>query len=185
MLLLGRFRLNSGVRHHMRYHYLLVMTAALLLIGCDQRFRSRTLVDLPTADASSPNSAGRTALVAVVSQFAREQGLSCTAQAGTLIHCFKQPMRVWVTPIPSGAEVCYSAMGAQFEGGKFRDRMTRLDKALSRAFGAASVRRSSAEYPACSLSGTRKSAGLVPNNSFKPNPLRSCSAPCGFMGGSA
>jgi hypothetical protein len=169
----------------MTYRYLLAITAALLLIGCDQRFRSRTLVDLPTADSSSANPAGAATLVAVVSQYAKEQGLSCTTQAGTLIHCFKQPMRVWVTPIPSGAEVCYSAMGAPFESSKFATRMARLTSALSRAFGAASVRNSSVEYPACALPGARKSAGLVPNNSFKPNPLPSFKTPSGSSGGSA
>jgi hypothetical protein len=128
-----------------------IFATALLLASCDSRFKSRIVVSASSSlDASGLVSRAS----ATVARYAKDNGIPCTSKPGSAIDCFKQPIHIFVLPEANGASICYLAMGAQFESGKFASRISQLQQRITEEFGAPFVVSSAPQGAQCMIPQT-------------------------------
>jgi hypothetical protein len=116
----------------MRLRGFAFVALAPLTAGCDTHIDRRVAVRLENPAAISDAET-------IVRTYAAKEALACARKPDYMI-CEQQPIHVFFRAVPSGAEVCYSAMAAQIEKTKFEARIAELGSMLANRFGDANVK---------------------------------------------
>jgi hypothetical protein len=112
---------------------------ALGYSGCDGVYYRRIEVADRETGSFAIDGPSTEALVSTLRAYAVDSKLSCPDSNQLPFECGRVPIRVWAQSAEHGFTVCYSAMGAAFERGKFEGRIKHLEEMLVNRFGTGSV----------------------------------------------
>ena len=126
--------------------FIILVVIAAFVAGCDG-FAARHINVLDVGPAGLDVVPENDAVLSVVRRYADDNNIRCDDNGKLPIECWRQPIRIWAMRTDNIVVVCYSAMVGPFEGGKFQQRMDRLQNLLQERFGKEAVSVSPEQCP--------------------------------------
>jgi hypothetical protein len=105
------------------------------LAGCDAGFASQIEVTYASASVSSVGPALDAKVISALRAYSASQGHSCSETSELPLRCAWQPINIIAFRTPTGAMVCYGALGIPLESGKFNRRIEQLTQFLGQQEG--------------------------------------------------
>jgi hypothetical protein len=103
--------------------------SALALAGCETGYTNR--IDVAASDSVASGDPSMDAqIVSALRAYATSTKLRCDDTSTLPVYCEGLPIHVFAFRTPTGARVCFGAMGAPFEREKFERRIESLAQAL-------------------------------------------------------
>jgi hypothetical protein len=125
---------NDHPSFDMKTRSTVVLAILVALAGCDAIFARRMDISTQGGVSFSIDTPSASLVAKSISDYAAENGMTCSSSDQLPIECDLQPIRIWAVPTEAGAVVCYAAWGIPPESGKFSARMDALQRRLERQF---------------------------------------------------